>query len=180
MLRLHLSWLSCLICLSLIIEATVSLVKLSHRMLSLALFFFFFFYVCVWRGGEGRGGPTYDNGLVYLHMHAHYVGNIIVQNYMVINTDSESSLVLDIWLVMVFREPLSFIFMDLDRNKVLGFQRWYKPTDGKLLPWSAKWKWWGWMLECSAGLGWTTGFLICRSLQPYLWLHCNGVSIVLE
>ena len=117
---------------------------------------------------------------VYLHMHAHYVGNIIVQNYMVINTDSESSLVLDIWLVMVFREPLSFIFMDLDRNKVLGFERWYKPTDGKLLPWSAKWKWWGWMLECSAGLDGPLVFLSAEACSPYLWLHCNGVSIVLE
>jgi len=49
-------------------------------------------------GGEGRGGGILPMTMdwVYLHMHAHSGGNIIVQNYMVINTDSESSLVLDI------------------------------------------------------------------------------------
>ena len=57
--KFHLSRLACLICLSVIIKAIVSLVNLSHRMLSLALFLFF---MCVC-GGEGRGGPTYDNGL---------------------------------------------------------------------------------------------------------------------
>ena len=88
--RFHLSRLACLICLSVIIKAIVSLVNLSHRMLSLALFLFYFLCVCVWRGGGGGGVIPMTMDWVYLHMHAHYVGNIIVQNYMVINTDSAS------------------------------------------------------------------------------------------
>ena len=88
MLRFHLSRLACFIYLSVIIEATVSLVNLPHRMLSLALFLFYF--LCVWVEGRGGGVLPMTTDCVYLHMHAHYVGNIIVQNYMVINTNSAS------------------------------------------------------------------------------------------
>ena len=41
-------------------------------------------------GGVGGGVLPMTMDWVYLHMHTHYVGNIIVQNYMVINTDSAS------------------------------------------------------------------------------------------